>query len=111
MATVLRDGQEVEVPVEEVQVGDLIRVKPGEKVPVDGVVTEGNSTVDESMLTGESIPVSKSVGDEVIGASLKQDRFFHSKSNKNRERHSSLSNHSVSRTSTRIKSADCQTGR
>ena len=51
MATVLRDGQEVEVPVEEVQVGDLIRVKPGEKVPVDGVVTEGNSTVVESMLT------------------------------------------------------------
>ena len=76
MATVLRDRQEVEVPVEEVQVGDLIRVKPGEKVPVDGVVTEGNSTVDESMLTGESIPVSKSVGDEVIGASLNKTGSF-----------------------------------
>lgn len=76
MATVLRDGQEVEVPVEEVQVGDLIRVKPGEKVPVDGVVTDGNSTVDESMLTGESIPVSKSVGDEVIGASLNKTGSF-----------------------------------
>ena len=76
MATVLRDGQQVEVPVEEVQVGDLIRVKPGEKVPVDGVVTEGNSTVDESMLTGESIPVSKSVGDEVIGASLNKTGSF-----------------------------------
>ena len=76
MATVLRDGQEVAVPVEEVQVGDLIRVKPGEKVPVDGVVTEGNSTVDESMLTGESIPVSKSVGDEVIGASLNKTGSF-----------------------------------
>ena len=76
MATVLRDGQEVEVPVEEVQVGDLIRVKPGEKVPVDGVVTEGNSTVDESMLTGESIPVSKTVGDEVIGASLNKTGSF-----------------------------------
>ena len=76
MATVLRNGQEVEVPVEEVQVGDLIRVKPGEKVPVDGVVTEGNSTVDESMLTGESIPVSKSVGDEVIGASLNKTGSF-----------------------------------
>ena len=76
MATVLRDGQEVEVPVEEVQVGDLIRVKPGEKVPVDGVVTEGNSTVDESMLTGESIPVSKSIGDEVIGASLNKTGSF-----------------------------------
>ena len=76
MATVLRNGQEVEVPVEEVQVGDLIRVKPGEKVPVDGVVTEGNSTVDESMLTGESIPVSKAVGDEVIGASLNKTGSF-----------------------------------
>ena len=76
MATVLRDGQEVEVPVEEVQVGDLIRVKPGEKVPVDGVVIEGNSTVDESMLTGESIPVSKAVGDEVIGASLNKTGSF-----------------------------------
>ena len=76
MATVLRDGQEVEIPVEEVQVGDLIRVKPGEKVPVDGIVTEGNSTVDESMLTGESIPVSKSVGDEVIGASLNKTGSF-----------------------------------
>ena len=76
MATVLRDGQEVEVPVEEVQVGDLIRVKPGEKVPVDGIVTEGNSTVDESMLTGESIPVSKSIGDEVIGASLNKTGSF-----------------------------------
>ena len=76
MATVLRDGQEVEIPVEEVQVGDLIRVKPGEKVPVDGVVTEGNSTVDESMLTGESIPVSKAVGDEVIGASLNKTGSF-----------------------------------
>lgn len=76
MAMVLRDGQEVEIPVEEVRVGDLIRVKPGEKVPVDGVVTEGNSTVDESMLTGESIPVSKSVGDEVIGASLNKTGSF-----------------------------------
>ena len=76
MAMVLRDGQEVEIPVEEVQVGDLIRVKPGEKVPVDGVVTEGNSTVDESMLTGESIPVSKSVGDEVIGSSLNKTGSF-----------------------------------
>ena len=76
MATVLRDGQEVEVPVEKVQVGDLIRVKPGEKVPVDGIVTEGNSTVDESMLTGESIPVSKAVGDEVIGASLNKTGSF-----------------------------------
>ena len=76
MATVLRDGQEVEVPVEEVQVGDLIRVKPGEKVPVDGVVTEGNSTVDESMLTGESIPVEKDINSKVVGASINKTGVF-----------------------------------
>ena len=77
MATVLRDGQEVEVPVEEVQKWATSFVsKPGEKVPVDGVVTEGNSTVDESMLTGKSIPVSKAVGDEVIGASLNKTGSF-----------------------------------
>src|SRR4051812_26007405 len=67
-ARVLRDGAEVDVPVERVAVGDLVRVRPGEKVPVDGVVTAGASAVDESMLTGESLPVDKAVGDTVIGA-------------------------------------------
>src|SRR4051812_7187145 len=67
-ARVLRDGAEVDVPVEQVAVGDLVRVRPGEKVPVDGVVTAGASAVDESMLTGESLPVDKAVGDTVIGA-------------------------------------------
>lgn len=67
-AWVIRDGAEVEVPVEELQRGDLIRVRPGERVPTDGVIVEGASAVDESMLTGESIPVDKNVGDQVIGA-------------------------------------------
>ncbi|KRE55776.1 cation-translocating P-type ATPase [Phycicoccus sp. Soil748] len=69
-ARVLRDGTEVDIPVEQVVVGDLVRVRPGEKVPVDGTVTDGASAVDESMLTGESLPVDKSVGDQVIGATL-----------------------------------------
>ena len=69
-AVVIRDGREREIPVEEVEKGDLIRVRPGEKIPVDGVVVEGRSAVDESMLTGESIPVDKQPGDEVIGATI-----------------------------------------
>ncbi len=69
-ARVLRAGQEVEVPVEEVQVGDVLLIRPGEQIPTDGVVLEGRSSVDESMLTGESMPVDKGPGDEVIGATL-----------------------------------------
>ncbi|HUW65322.1 MAG TPA: heavy metal translocating P-type ATPase [Spirochaetia bacterium] len=69
-ARVIRDGAEVEIPVEEVVVGDLILVRPGEKIPVDGIVKEGNSALDESMLTGESLPVDKAPGDEVIGATI-----------------------------------------
>ncbi|HET7277246.1 MAG TPA: heavy metal translocating P-type ATPase [Dermatophilaceae bacterium] len=70
MATVLRDGAEVEVPTAEVVVGDLVLIRPGGKVPVDGRVEEGESEVDESMVTGESLPVAKSPGSEVIGASI-----------------------------------------
>ena len=69
-ARVLRDGSEHDVPVDQVVAGDLIRVRPGEKLPVDGVVTEGVSTVDESMLTGESLPVTKTAGEQVIGSTL-----------------------------------------
>ncbi|MEV0158247.1 heavy metal translocating P-type ATPase [Micromonospora sp. NPDC050686] len=69
-ARVLRAGVEVEVPADEVVVGDLVRVRPGEKVPVDGVVAEGSSTVDESMVTGESMPVTRAVGDVVIGSTV-----------------------------------------
>ncbi|MGE5813941.1 MAG: copper-transporting P-type ATPase, partial [Acidobacteriota bacterium] len=69
-ARVIRDGQDVDVPVETVQVGDLLRVRPGEKIPVDGVVTDGRSSVDESMVTGESIPVEKESGSRVTGATI-----------------------------------------
>lgn len=69
-AIVIQDGKEIEIPIEEVEVGDVILVKPGDKIPVDGEVLEGHTSVDESMLTGESIPVEKHVGDKVIGASI-----------------------------------------
>ena len=75
-ARLLRDGAEVDVPVEDVVPGDLVRVRPGEKVPVDGEVAEGRSTVDESMLTGESLPVAKAPGDRVIGATLNRTGSF-----------------------------------
>ncbi|MCI0541479.1 MAG: copper-translocating P-type ATPase, partial [Verrucomicrobiales bacterium] len=75
-ARVVRDGQEKEVPVAEVVKGDLIRVRPGEKVPVDGVIQEGRSSVDESMITGESMSVEKVTGDKVTGATLNQTGSF-----------------------------------
>jgi Cu+-exporting ATPase len=71
-ARVVRDGVETDVPVETVRVGDVVVVRPGERIPVDGVVIEGHSAVDESMLTGEPLPVDKSPGDEVIGATVNQ---------------------------------------
>lgn len=75
-ARVIRDGKEMDLPVEEVLVGDVILVRPGEKVPVDGVIVDGSSSVDESMLTGESLPVSKKQGDEVIGATINKTGAF-----------------------------------
>jgi Cu+-exporting ATPase len=75
-ARVVRDGQERDIPVEEVVPGDLVVVRPGEKIPVDGVVKDGASTVDESMLTGESLPVEKKVGVEVFGATLNKTGSF-----------------------------------
>ncbi|HEY3328002.1 MAG TPA: heavy metal translocating P-type ATPase [Novimethylophilus sp.] len=75
-ARVLRDGNEVDIPVEEVLAGDVVIVRPGEKIPVDGLVTEGSSAVDESMITGESIPVEKNAGDEVIGATMNKTGSF-----------------------------------
>ena len=69
-ARIVREGTEMEVPVDDVRVGDLVLVRPGEKIPVDGVVVDGHSAVDESMLTGESLPVEKGPGDPVIGATL-----------------------------------------
>ena len=69
-AIVIQNGQEVETPIDEVEIGDIILVKPGEKIPVDGVVLEGNTTVDESMLTGESMPIDKKAGDKVFAATI-----------------------------------------
>ena len=72
-AEVLRDGKFVQVPLDQVQVGDIIQVKPGQKVPVDGVITSGKTTLDESMITGESMPVTKKVGDDVVGSTINGD--------------------------------------
>ena len=72
-ATVLHDGNEIEVPIDEVEIGDVIIVKPGEKIPVDGVVLEGNTSIDEAMLTGESMPVDKNAGDPVYAASINKN--------------------------------------
>lgn len=75
-ALVERDGVEKEIPLEEVVVGDILHVKPGEKIPVDGEIIQGQSAIDESMLTGESVPVDKTVGDAVIGATINKNGFL-----------------------------------
>ena len=75
-ARVLRNDKEVEVPIEEVQAGDVVLVRPGEKIPVDGTIASGSSYVDESMITGEPVPVAKQAGDKVIGATINQNGAF-----------------------------------
>ncbi len=75
-ARVVRGGEEIEVPIDQVAVGDMVVVRPGEKVPVDGEIVDGRSTIDESMLTGESVPVDKGPGDEVIGATINRAGSF-----------------------------------
>jgi Cu+-exporting ATPase len=82
IARVIRDGKEVEIPAEEVKVGDIVIVKPGEKIPVDGTVIEGYSGVDEKIITGESIPVEKKTGDEVIGATINKTGMLKFKATK-----------------------------
>ena len=81
-ATIIRDGKEAIIPIDEVIVGDIILVKPGEKLPVDGEVIEGTTSIDESMLTGESIPVEKTIGSNVIGASINKTGFIKYKATK-----------------------------
>ncbi|MEM4302894.1 MAG: heavy metal translocating P-type ATPase [Candidatus Caldarchaeum sp.] len=76
MARVLRDGVEVEIPVEQVRVGEIMVVRPGEKIPTDGVIVEGHASLDEKMVTGESTPVDKSVGDMVIGGTINKTGFI-----------------------------------
>ena len=75
-ATIIRDNKEMTIPIEEVISGDIVLVKPGEKIPVDGEVIEGNTSIDESMLTGESIPVEKTIGSSVVGASINKTGFI-----------------------------------
>ncbi|MBN2031276.1 heavy metal translocating P-type ATPase [bacterium] len=75
-ARVVRNNKEIDIPIVDVNVGDIVVVRPGEKIPVDGIVTEGQSSVDESMITGESIPVFKKAGDEVVGATLNKTGSF-----------------------------------
>ena len=75
-ARVVREGVEVDIPIEEVEIGDIVIVRPGEKVPVDGRIVEGHSSLDESMLTGESIPVDKQIGDMVFGATINKFGTF-----------------------------------
>ncbi|HHV71400.1 MAG TPA: cadmium-translocating P-type ATPase, partial [Clostridia bacterium] len=81
-ATVIQNGQELVLPIEEVEVGDILVVKPGERIPVDGTVIEGYTSVDESMLTGESIPVEKSIGSQVVGGSINQTGSIHFRATK-----------------------------
>jgi P-type Cu+ transporter len=81
-ATVVRDDKEIEIPIEEVVAGDIVFVKPGDKVPVDGEIVEGRSALDESMLTGESVPVDKTIGDTVIGATINKNGFLKVKATK-----------------------------
>lgn len=81
-ARVLRNKKEIEIPIEEVQIGDILIVKPGEKIPTDGIVIKGESSVDESMITGESLPVEKTVKSPVIGATLNQDGILYVKTTK-----------------------------
>ena len=81
-ATVIRNGKEKKIPIDDVVKGDIILVKPGEKVPVDGVITEGYSSLDESLVTGESIPVEKKKGDEVIGSTINKQGAFRFKATK-----------------------------
>lgn len=81
-ATIIKDGKEISIAIEEVMVGDIILVKPGEKLPVDGEIVEGSTYIDESMLTGESIPVEKTIGSNVIGASINKAGFIKYKATK-----------------------------
>lgn len=81
-AVIVKDGTEVKVPIEEVVVGDIVVVKPGEKIPVDGEIVKGHSSLDESMVTGESIPIEKTIGDVVIGSTINKTGSFQFKTTK-----------------------------
>lgn len=75
-ARIIKEGKEIDIPIEEVEIGDILVVRPGEKIPVDGIITDGYSSVDEAMVTGESLPVEKKVGDKIIGATINKTGSF-----------------------------------
>ena len=81
-AIVEREGKEAVIPVEQVMTGDILVIKPGAAIPVDGIITEGNSSVDESVITGESIPVEKTVGDKAVSATINKSGFFKMRASK-----------------------------
>ncbi len=81
-ARVIKDGKEQDIPIDQVQLGDIVRVRPGEKVPVDGIIVDGESSIDEAMITGESIPVDKATGDTVVGATINKTGTFTFKTTK-----------------------------
>jgi len=105
-ATVIRNNTEIEIPVEEVRLNDIVSVRPGQKIPVDGVLTGGSGSVDESALTGESIPVYKQEGDQ-----HQRQRLLHLQGNKSRERYHVFTNHSADGGSIFFESSNFQTCR
>ena len=110
-ATVVRGGEEHTVPVEQVQAGDIIAVKPGQSIPVDGVVVEGTTSVDEAAITGESIPVEKSPGSTVLSASINTTGFVPFPRHKGRPGYHAFPNYPPGRRGKRQQSAHCQAGR
>ena len=82
MARIIENGEEKEIKIEDLKIGNILIVRPGEKIPVDGEIIEGYSSVDESMLTGESIPIEKNIGDKVVGASINKTGTFKFKATK-----------------------------
>ena len=110
-ARVMRDGLERDIPIEAVQVGDLVRVRPGEKVPVDGVIDDGRSTLDESMLTGESLPVDEGPGDAVIGATLNKTGSFVLRAHEGRQGHDARADRPPGRGGAGLQGADPASGR
>ena len=109
-ARVIRDGNEQEIKLDAVMVGDILVVRPGEKMAVDGKVTEGLTSVDESMLTGESMPVEKKAGDAIIGGSINKNGIHPVPRGKSRERYCPCADHQVGGRCPRFKSADRKTG-
>ena len=107
-ATIVRDGVEQEVPVAQVKKGDVFVVRPGENIPVDGIILEGSSAVNEAALTGESIPVDKAPGDEVSAATVNQSGFFKMRGDESRRGYNLIPDHPDGQRCRGDQGADCQ---